>query len=30
MLNEAYLVWGKPTIFDIDKGGIVSIMSENE
>ena len=30
MLNEAYLVWGKPTIFDIDKDGIVSIMSENE
>jgi Icc-related predicted phosphoesterase len=30
MLNEAYLVWGKPTIFDIDKDGIVSIISENE
>ena len=26
MLNEAYLVWGKPTIFDIDKDGIVSIV----
>jgi predicted phosphodiesterase len=26
MLNEAYLVWGKPTIFDIDNDGIVSIV----
>ena len=26
MLNEAYLVWGKPTIFDIDNDKNVSIM----
>ena len=26
MLNEAYLVWGKPTIFDIDKDKTVSII----
>lgn len=26
MLNEAYLVWGKPTVFDIDNNGIVSIV----
>jgi Icc-related predicted phosphoesterase len=26
MLNEAYLVWGKPTIFDIDSNKNVSIM----
>jgi Icc-related predicted phosphoesterase len=26
MLNEAYLVWGKPTIFDIDNTGIASIV----
>jgi hypothetical protein len=30
MLNEAYLVWGNPMVFDIDKDGIVSIISENE
>ena len=26
MLNEAYLVWGKPTIFDVDNNKNVSIM----
>ena len=26
MLNEAYLVWGKPMVFDVDHEGIVSIV----
>jgi Icc-related predicted phosphoesterase len=26
MMNEGYLVWGKPTVFDIDNSGVVSIM----
>lgn len=26
MMNEAYLIWGKPMVFDIDSDGIVSIM----
>ena len=26
MMNEAYLIWGKPTVFDIDNSGIVSIV----
>lgn len=26
MMNEAYLIWGKPMVFDIDTDGSVSIM----
>jgi len=26
MMNEAYLIWGKPTVFDVDNNKIVSIV----